>query len=89
MGIKKIIIIFSEPADIQALENVLLTGVLVGDLIKTILKHFVEVHGLVLRASHLGHTDNTGDGGFGFGAARFTLFLDLIDCLFVYCLKVT
>lgn len=79
VGVKGMIIIFPEPADIQASENALLTCVFVGDLIKTILKHFVEVHGLVLRASHLGHTDNTGDGGFGPGAARFTRFLDLID----------
>lgn len=43
-----------DSADIQDTKNHLLTGMLIRDLIKTVLKHLIEVHRLVLSSSHLG-----------------------------------
>ena len=56
--LRAIIIISRESANIHDLIYAVLTCVLIRDLIETVLKHLIEVHGLILRASHLGHTDN-------------------------------
>lgn len=47
-------LIFIDALNIQGSKKCVLTSMLIRDLIKTVLKHLVEVHRFILRSSHLG-----------------------------------